>query len=171
MNKNDFINKALQIANSKTAYAYGFTGQTITPELIAAKMKQYPAWYTPERVKTLNSKCGYMGFDCSGLIKYLCNALGDPIKDINADSIYKTLCTPTNKAYAGCLAHKAGHIGIVIDDERVIESSSASGGVVISSVNNPKWKEFGAFNLLTNDATIDDLIADIERVLSKYKGV
>lgn len=182
MTINQFISRAKDIAEGKTVYLYGGIGQPVTSILINAKAKQYPKWYTASRIKKLSCYIGYLGYDCSGLIKAICKDLNEPIKDMNADSIFSTMCIKTDDPAAGCLAHVKGHIGIVIDSDHVIEANSKKEKVCISDINERKW-EFGKFTILKEDVTsipapaqpenpsnkYEQMLQDLQNIINKYK--
>ena len=50
----------------KTVYVYGGIGQIVTNSLLAAKSKQYPSFYTVNRMARLKKivNKGDFGFDC-----------------------------------------------------------------------------------------------------------
>ena len=170
MTKDEFINKAIEIASGDpVVYAYGFTGQVLSEASIKAKAKQYPSWYTDERKKNLNKYIGRYACDCSGLIKWILKS--EMFPDFNADNIFNVYCTKVDKPYAGCLAHKKGHIGIVINDTEVVEASSSKGKVVISNIKDRDFTEYGKFNYLKEiPSTGDNLLEDLKALIKKYGG-
>lgn len=170
MTASEFVSQAEFIARSKTRYAYGCTGQIITSNLINQKAAQYPAWYTAERKKSLLTDAGCQAYDCSGLIKAILK--NESFPDINADTIFKQYCEKVNDPYAGCLAHKKGHIGICVNDNQVVEASSSAGKVIISDNSSRNWEEFGKFKFLsfTYYKTMDQLISDLKIIINKYEG-
>lgn len=172
MNVNSFIQEAKRIQSSDSVYAFGFTGQKLTSDLIRSKAKQYPGWYSQDRIKNLEAKIGINAYDCSGLIKAICKNLNISFPDINADMIFKLYCNPQAIPSAGCLIHKDGHIGICIDSEYVIEASSAAGKVIISKRLEKNWKEFGYFNILDSGfpESSGDLLSDLKELIKKYEG-
>lgn len=171
----EFITKAEQIRQSNTVYMYGTVGQTVTENLINAKAMQYPKWYTAKRMANLKKKIGYIGYDCSGLIKSILKEEGFP--DINADTIFKNYCTKVDNPSAGCLAHKSGHIAICVDADHVIEAASGSGKVVLADIAGRNFKEFGKFNFLKEEtqsiptpSNKEQIIADLKKIIEKYEG-
>ena len=170
MTKDEFINKAIEIASGEAViYAYGFVGQELTEAIINAKAKQYPNWYTDARIKNLKSNIGRKACDCSGLIKWILKS--EMFPDFNADSIYSVYCKTVSKPYAGCLAHKKGHIGICISDHTVVEASSSEGRVIISDISKRNWAEFGEFTYLKEEATKEErLLQDLKDLIKKYGG-
>ena len=178
MTKESFIQAAKAIADSKTAYLYGGTGEKITESVINSKAAQYPKWYTASRIKKLKGCIGYRGFDCSGLIKGIFKDAKEPMKDLNADSIFSTMCIKESKPEAGYLAHKKGHIAIVIDSDHIIEASSSAGKVKISDISSAY--EFGRFTLLNDENgsvstgsdvnRLQEIIANLQAIIEKYGG-
>lgn len=72
MNKIEFISKLKDIAdNYNTIYMWGVFGAPVTKSLLNEKSKQYPNWYTTERIKLIEKCIGkdYFAFDCVNLIK------------------------------------------------------------------------------------------------------
>lgn len=169
MNVSKFIEEANSIASSNTVYAYGCIGQILTLDLIDQKAKQYPSWYTVVRKKNLMNKIGSLAFDCSGLIKYIMR--NEKFPDHNADTIFKEYCDIVKVPYAGCLAHKSGHIGICLNEHQVIEASSKSGKVIISNNNERNWAEFGYFRLLGSDTNqMNEILSDLKKIIERYGG-
>lgn len=170
MTKDDFITTAIAIAHREPViYAYGFTGQVLTDASIQAKAKQYPNWYTDARIKHLKTYIGNKACDCSGLIKWILKE--EMFPDFNADSIYNVYCKTVAKPYAGCLAHKKGHIGICISDTKVVEASSTEGRVIISDISKRNWTEFGEFTYLKEEMSKQEcLLQDLKDLIKKYGG-
>lgn len=170
MTKDEFINKAIEIASGEpVTYAYGFTGQVLSEASIQAKAKQYPSWYNETRIKHLKYQLGRKACDCSGLIKWILKE--EMFPDFNADSIYSVYCKTVSKPYAGCLAHKKGHIGICISDHSVVEASSTEGHVVISEISKRNWTEFGEFTYLKEEMSKQEyLLQDLKDLIKKYGG-
>jgi hypothetical protein len=71
MTAKEFIDKAVEISKTKTAYMWGTYGRPLTDGLITAKKKQYPKRYTTKYVEKLRALVGqgYHAWDCVGLIK------------------------------------------------------------------------------------------------------
>lgn len=169
MTKDEFINKAIDIASCNYIYAYGFTGQILSEASIQAKAKQYPEWYTEARKRRLMTYNGNKACDCSGLIKYILK--DEMFPDFNADHIYSVYCKTVSKPYAGCLAHKKGHIGICISDTKVVEASSSEGRVIISDISRRNWTEFGEFTYLKEEMSKQEcLLQDLKDLIEKYGG-
>lgn len=170
MTTQEFIKKAEDIAKGAPVYyAYGFTGQMLTDASINAKAKQYPNWYTADRIKELKKHNGCTACDCSGLIKWILKE--EMFPDFNADNIFNVYCTKVDKPYAGCLAHKKGHIGIVINDNEIVEASSSKGKVVISNIKDRDFTEYGKFTYLKEVPSKGDaLLEDLKALIKKYGG-
>lgn len=170
MTKDEFINKAIEIASGEpVTYAYGFTGQVLSEASIQAKANQYPSWYNETRIKHLKYQLGRKACDCSGLIKWILKE--EMFPDFNADSIYSVYCKTVVKPYAGCLAHKKGHIGICISDTKVVEASSTEGRVIISEISKRNWTEFGEFTYLKEEMSKQEcLLQDLKDLIKKYGG-
>lgn len=170
MTKDEFIKKAEQIAKGVPVYyAYGFTGQTLSDASILARAKQYPNWYTGARITELQRHNGCTACDCSGLIKWILKE--EMFPDFNADNIFSVYCTKVDKPYAGCLAHKNGHIGIVINDTEVVEASSLKGKVIISNIKDRDFTEYGKFTYLKEELSKQEcLLQDLKDLIKKYGG-
>ena len=170
MTTQEFVKMAEDIAKGTPVYyAYGFTGQILSVAAINAKAKQYPEWYTDARIKELKKHIGYPACDCSGLIKGMLRE--ELFPDFNADHIFNVYCVKVDKPYAGCLAHKKGHIGIVINDTEVVEASSSKGKVVISNIKDRDFTEYGVFVFLKETpSTGDNLLEDLKALIKKYGG-
>lgn len=170
MTKDEFINKAIEITSGEPVmYAYGFTGQVLSEASILAKAKQYPNWYTGTKINNLRTFIGRKACDCSGLIKWILKE--EMFPDFNADSIYNVYCKTVSKPYAGCLAHKKGHIGICINDTKVVEASSTEGRVIISDISKRNWTEFGEFTYLKEEMSKQEcLLQDLKDLIKKYGG-
>ena len=136
-----------------TVYVYGGLGETVTPELLLKKAKQYPDFYTPERLSLIRAHTGQdtRGFDCSGLIKrWLMGGLDhyryEPSLDWNADTMYQNASVSgsldTLPERPGTLLHAKKHVGVYIGQGRVIESTTAfreAGGVQNTHISAQKW--------------------------------
>ena len=173
MTIDQFIQEAKRIQSQPSVYAYGFTGQTLTGKNIKSKAKQYPSWYSQDRINRLYKSIGINGYDCSGLIKAIFKNMNETIPDLNADMIFKMYCEPAAEPKKGMLIHKSGHIGILIDSDYVIEASSSKGSVIISKRSEKLWTEFGTFKLLnqeSNGSNNENLLEDLKALIKKYGG-
>lgn len=126
----------------KTVYVYGGIGQIVTNSLLAAKAKQYPSFYTLNRMSILKKYVGkgYFGFDCVNVIKsILWGWHGDKnhiyggavyasntVPDVSADG-FISLCTNVSSNFKNIKIGEAvwmsGHIGVYIGNGLVIECS------------------------------------------------
>lgn len=155
----DFINKASEIQKKyKTVYMWGSFGQPLSESFIQQKAKQYPSFYTPERLKHLRGLIGkgVFAFDCIGLIKgLLWGWAGDGskprggagyaingVQDVDANMcirMCKDVSTDFSKIVPGAVVWLDGHIGIYIGDGLVVEATPKwDNGVQISYCSNIK---------------------------------
>lgn len=162
MNNYEFIEKAKQIAAKNTRYAKGTFGQS--KSILAAKQKQYPSWYSVERMKSLQSAPNDTKyFDCIGLIKWIhwTNDNGTTIYTSNGvpdydETTFFNKCTNKSTDFSkvedGELVWMTGHIGIVVDASKglVVEATNAWESKVLYSSwikgNAPhyrKWTKHG----------------------------
>lgn len=105
---------------------------------------------------------GHKVWDCSGLTKYCAEMLGIKTYHHGTNSSYRDDCqakgakTANMKlpvgawVYTGTTANR-GHIGIVVDDEYVIEAQGTRAGVVKSKLSLKKWTWWGLGKGLTFD--------------------
>lgn len=104
---------------------------------------------------------GHRVWDCSGLTKYCGQQLGlnyhhGSNSSYNYDCVAKGEKTASTKlppgawVYTGTTKNR-GHIGIVIDDEWVIEAQGTNAGVVKSKLSLKKWTWWGLGKGITFD--------------------
>lgn len=151
MTAKEFINKAVEISKTKTAYMWGTYGRPITTALIDAKKKQYPKQYTDSRVARLRALVGqgYHAWDCVGLIKgilwgwdgknrvkYAVNGVPDAdTKGMMRRCTHRS--TDFSKILPGCIMYKPGHVGIYIGNGLAVEATSAwDSKVMVTAVSN-----------------------------------
>ena len=167
MKVSSFVSKLRDIAaNEKTVYAWGMFGSPITQSSVQGKAKQYPSWYTDNKISTVftplyGSKPQAWGFDCIGLIKgvlwgwngeteksyggaiYASNG----VPDISADAmIGKCLSVSSNfnSIEVGEYLWLKGHCGIYIGNGQVVESSPKwKNGVQITALSARSWQKHG----------------------------
>ncbi len=147
----EFIDKAVEISKTKTAYMWGTYGRPITDALIDAKRKQYPEQYTDSRVAKLRALVGqgYHAWDCVGLIKgilwgwsgktnvpYATNGVPDAdTKGMMRRCSHRS--SDFSKILPGCIMYKPGHVGIYIGDGLAVEATSAwDSKVMVTAVSN-----------------------------------
>ena len=152
-----FVDNLKKIATDyKTVYAWGMFGSPITRSLVKQKAKQYPAWYTKNKIDTvfmpLYGKA--WGFDCVGLVKgVLWGWNGDcsktnggafyasgGIPDVSADRMIakcSNVSTDFTSLSVGEFLWMKGHCGVYIGDGLAVESTPKwRGGVQITAVGN-----------------------------------
>lgn len=159
MKASSFTSKLKDIAtNYKTVYAWGAFGSPISRTLVSGKAKQYPAWYTDNKVNNVflplyGRKPSAWGFDCVGLVKgVLWGWNGDSSKtyggavygsnsvpDISADTMISR-CTNVSTDFSsiaiGEFLWMKGHCGVYIGNGLAVESTPAwKNGVQITACN------------------------------------
>ena len=173
MSNKEFVDILLNIVNNfNTIYAYGTWGQKVTETIINQKKKQYPFWYTNERVnnlKRLVSK-NYFCFDCSGLIKAVLwgwsgkNSTNggavyqsNSVPDLSANGMINkctNVSTNFNNIIMGELLWMDNHVGIYYKDNKVIECSPAfKNKVQITNISDRKWIKHGFLPWIEYDNT------------------
>ena len=167
MTASSFVSELKKIVNTqKTVYAWGMFGTIITKTRIDEKVKQYPYWYTKNKINSIfaplyNSSIPVFGFDCVGLVKsVLWGFCADPDKtyggavygscgvpDVSADAmICKCLETSTDfsSIAIGEFVWLKGHCGIYIGNGQVVESTPKwNNGVQITALSARKWLKHG----------------------------
>lgn len=153
----EFAEKLKKAATeTNTVYMKGTFGAPLTEKSLCSRAKQYPSWYTPEKMKRFRSLIGknYFGFDCVCLIKgivwgwngnkdhvyggavYCSNGL----KDLSVSGM-KAFCTQVSSDFStvrvGEILFLPGHVGVYIGDGLACECTSQWGGrVMITAVKN-----------------------------------
>ena len=177
MKAKTFVSNLKAIAtNQKTVYAWGMFGSTITKVSIEAKAKQYPYWYTSQKINNIfapiyRGNDTVWGFDCVGLIKgVLWGWSGDQSKsyggaayasngvpDISADAMIgrcKGVSTDMNNISVGEFLWMKGHCGIYIGNGNVVESTPKwNGGVQITALSARNWLKHGKLPYVEYDKT------------------
>lgn len=167
MRSNDFVSKLKSIATTqKTVYAWGMFGSVITKSRVDAKAKQYPYWYTDNKISTIfsplyGSNPPVWGFDCVGLVKgVLWGWNGDANKsyggavyascgvpDASADAMIgkcNDISTNLSDIAVGEFLWMKGHCGIYIGDGKVVESTPKwNNGVQITALSARSWLKHG----------------------------
>lgn len=141
------------VASKATVYAWGMFGQSITKERVEAKAKQYPSWYTTDKINRVFAPLygkGYLGYDCVGLVKGVLWEGGyatNGVPDISADAMIdrcKSVSSDFSSITVGEFVWLKGHCGIYIGEGKVVESTPAwSNGVQITSLSARNWKKHG----------------------------
>ncbi|MCL2495460.1 MAG: C40 family peptidase [Oscillospiraceae bacterium] len=149
-------------------YWYGTFGQAPTLDLLEQKIKQYPKYYTPERVanakKNQIGKPGARVFDCAGLVKsywMMDTPTARPKYLAQYDksaSMLKACCTLKGKIAAlpeepGLLVFiGTAHVGVYIGSGRVVEARGFSHGVVETVLKERAWDAWGRLDWLEPEA-------------------
>lgn len=147
-------------------------GSPITQSIVMAKAKQYPTWYTSEKIASIFSpiyRNGTLvwGFDCIGLIKAVAwgwngdtnKSYGGAIyasggvSDFSAD---KMICvcsdvqSDLSNISTGEFLWMKGHCGVYIGNGKVVESTPKwKNGVQITSISDRKWLKHGKLPFVT----------------------
>ena len=133
----EFVERVLQIREEvPTVYALGMWGQKLTKSIIAQKAKQLPKWYTPAKIKQLESFASLAnpvyGFDCIGLIKGIlwgfsadatsktggAKYVSNGVSDTGADSTIQIYCSNVSSDFSSIVVGEVvwikGHIGVYV---------------------------------------------------------
>lgn len=185
-----FAEKLKDIAKLRTTYAWGMFGSTITRARVEAKAKQYPYWYTSQKISTVFAPLYGIdppawGFDCVGLVKgVLWGWSGDESKvyggavyasggvpDISADAMIgkctKVSSSMTNISIGEFLWMK-GHCGVYIGNGQVVESTpNWSNGVQITSLSARNWLKHGRLPYVEYDEEVKSTVTIELSVLRK----
>lgn len=146
-----------KLLTQTTVYLFGTMGTYVTPENVEAKQKQYPEWYTKERVEDLKRYYpyeGFVGFDCSGLIKsYYFGGIGVPLyspeKDLNSQRMLecaeKKGTMQTLPEIPGVCLYMKDHVGVYVGNGKVVEctpSAQFGNGVVMTKLEARPWEQW-----------------------------
>lgn len=167
LKSSSFVDILKRIATEqKTVYAWGMFGSVITKETVAAKAKQYPKWYTKNKIASVftpiyRNGALVWGFDCVGLIKaVLWGWNGDTgktyggaiyasggIPDLSADKMIG-VCSGVNGDFSdisvGEFLWMKGHCGIYIGNGKVVESTPKwNNGVQVTPLSARRWLKHG----------------------------
>jgi hypothetical protein len=128
-------------------------GQPITKARVEAKAKQYPSWYTADKINRIFAPLydkGYLGYDCVGLVKGVLwegNYASNGVPDISADAMIgrcKSVSTDFSSIAVGEFVWLKGHCGIYIGEGKVVESTPAwNNGVQITNLSARNWQKHG----------------------------
>lgn len=140
-----------------TRYLMGAMGTYITAERIEEQITYFSEWYTKERVEEIKQfypYAGFLGFDCSGLIKsYYFGGIGLPEylpeKDLNSKGLLehserKGPMSSLPELPGVCLYMK-DHVGVYVGAGNVIECTSSErfgNGVVMTKLENRPWEQW-----------------------------
>jgi len=151
---------ALEVYSLKpqAGYIWGQSGATWTKAKQDALVKKYnsdPGKYSDYKMGALyGSKwIGHVVYDCSGLTSKLGQKLGLSYHH-GSNSSYNYDCSHKGEKKAGMKipvgawmytgsAGSHGHIGIVVDDEWVVEAQGTKAGVTRTRISNSKWTYWG----------------------------
>ena len=156
----EYVKLALEVYDMKpqAGYIWGTSGVTWTKERQAALEKKYnsdPGKYSDFKMGAKYGKkwIGHVVYDCSGLTSKLASKLGYSFhhgsnSSYRYDCAYKGQKTKGIKLPVGAWvytgdASKHGHIGIVVDDENVVEAMGTLKGVTKSKISDKKWTYWG----------------------------
>lgn len=173
MKSNEFVTICKKLADASTVYMLGAWGQPITQAFIDQKAKQYPDWYTKERIDMLKTHIGKSyGFDCVCMVKSILWGFNFDMKHTNGGAKYASndvpdvgteymyeFCTKKSTDFSnvpvGALLHQQGHVGIYVGDGKCIECTPRKlNGVQYTTVMNVtgnvphnnilrKWEHWG----------------------------
>jgi len=151
-------------AQAGQIYWYGTFGQAPTLDLLEQKRRQYPAYYTAERVdyakKFQVGRPGARVFDCAGLVKsywMMDSPTAKPKYLAQYDksaAMLKAECGQTGKIATlpeepGLLVFIGGtHVGVYIGNGRVMEARGYSYGVVETALQGRAWDAWGRLKWL-----------------------
>ena len=144
----------------QAGYIWGTGGVTWTKarqDNLVAKYNSNPTKYSDYKLGALyGSKwIGHVVYDCSGLTSSLAKKLGLSFhhgsnSSYLYDCSYKGEKTADMKLPVGAWVYtynktrkNHGHIGIVVDDEYVVEAEGTKAGVVRSKISAKKWTYWG----------------------------
>ena len=167
MKASSFVSALKKIATDyKTVYAWGMFGSVITKSRVEGKAKQYPYWYTSDKVKSVfaplyGASPAVWGFDCVGLVKaVLWGWNGDSSKTYGG-AVYATCGVPdaSTESMIGLCSEVSdnmssiavgeflwlpGHCGVYIGGGKVVESTPAwKNGVQITALGARNWRKHG----------------------------
>lgn len=179
----EFVERVKSIQkNFKTTYMWGTFGSLVSETIISQKSKQYPKWYTTNKISKLRKMVGQnvWAFDCVGIIKSIlwgwngsknksyggATYASNGVPDIDADAMIarcKNVSSDFSKIKIGEVVWKKGHIGVYIGDNLVIECTTNWGSkVVISSIKSPSqykyrsWTKHGQLPWVDYDGYIKE---------------
>ena len=140
-----------------TRYLMGAMGAYITEEGIKKQRIYFSDWYTEERVeetKKFYPYAGFLGFDCSGLIKsYYFGGIGLPDYSAEKDLNSKGLLEHSERKgplhtlpeLPGVCLYMKDHVGVYVGGGNVIECTASErfgNGVVMTKLENRPWEHW-----------------------------
>lgn len=177
----EFVERVLKVREEvPTVYALGMWGQRLTKSIIAQKAKQLPKWYTPAKIKQLESlaslKNPVYGFDCIGLIKGIlwgfsadatsktggAKYVSNGVSDTGADSTIQIYCSNVSSDFSSIVVGEVvwikGHIGVYVGNGQVVECSPKwANGVQFSNLGNLKGYAHGNYRVWTKHGMLEYL--------------
>lgn len=132
--------------SEKWGYVWGTFGLVLTERLLAEKISQYPEGVGSYKTFIRNNWLGRRTSDCIGLIKSYMWWIGNgPVyqvyTDISANDMYykaKNRGSLSNmQSLPGLCLWKAGHIGVYIGNNQVIEARGTQQGVIKTPLKGP----------------------------------
>lgn len=139
------------ISRLGTGYLYGTYGKILTPEILSAKLRQYPTKVQPHLEYIRKQWMGKPVQDCVGLIKghYWTDDEGrivyrlDKLPDLSANGLFDAATKKGPIAELpdtrGILLWKKGHVGVYVGDEEVVEAHGSLSGVIRTKLHETKW--------------------------------
>lgn len=127
-------------------YIYGFkeSDNPVTEHKINALARQYKSIFDTNYIKKAKKFIGQRAIDCSGLV---CSFWEIP--DIGSSQLaelptrhpdqYQLIDAKRDKLKWGDCLWKGGHVGIYIEDGKVVESKGINYGVRISTLESTPW--------------------------------
>ena len=179
MISSSFVSILKSIATEqKTVYAWGMFGGPITKATVTGKAKQYPTWYTSDKINSVFAPLygKAWGFDCVGLVKgVLWGWCGDANKsyggatyasggvpDLSADGmigVCKSVSTDMGNIAVGDFLWMPGHCGVYIGNGKVVESTPAwKNGVQITSLSARNWRKHGRLPYVSYEGEVNGTV-------------
>lgn len=179
MISSSFVSILKSIATEqKTVYAWGMFGGPITKATVTGKAKQYPTWYTSDKISRVFAPLygKAWGFDCVGLVKgVLWGWSGDASKtyggaayasggvpDLSADGmigVCRSVSTDMGNIAVGEFLWMPGHCGVYIGNGKVVESTPAwKNGVQITSLSARNWRKHGRLPYISYEEEVSGTV-------------